>query len=129
MPSRTQVAKYLASELKSGATSRKELINTVGGWLKATGQTKDIEHLVQSVSDALEDEGYIFAKVYTATELNERLKTQVEKFIKSTFSAIYVEAEYIIDRKLIGGIKIQTASGTLDDSVAGKLNRMLENIA
>lgn len=129
MSSRTHVAQFLAHKLIDADTSeRSVIIAQTASWLKFHGQTKSVNHLVQDVALALADTGYLYAKVTTARELTPKQKTMIESFIARTFSASYVEAEYHIDRALIGGIKIETAHGTLDDSVQGKLNRMLENI-
>lgn len=129
MPSRTQVARFLAKELpKANAQDRQILINKTANWLKSNGQAKSVEHLVQDVANALADTGYVFATVITAHDLSVGQKDKVESFIKSQLSATTVEANYKVDTALIGGIRIETAKGTFDDSVQGKLNRMLENI-
>lgn len=129
MPSRTQVARYLAKELpKVKGQDRLVLMAKTANWLKDNGQAKNIDHLIQDIANELADTGYVFATVSTARGLNSSQKVKVEQFIKIQLSADEIEAVYDVDPTLIGGIKIQTAKGTLDDTVQGKLNRMLENI-
>lgn len=129
MPSRTQVARYLAKELPTATgQERQALIAKTANWLKNNGQAKNIDHLVQDIASALTDTGYVFATVTTAREMSASQKSSVEAFIKKQLSAQNTEVVYKVDRGLIGGITIETAKGTFDNSVQGKLNRMLENI-
>lgn len=129
MPSRTQVARYLAKKLPNASgAERAELIAKTANWLKANGQTKDIDRLVQDVAGSLADNGYIFATVTSARELSAGEKSEISSYIKTRLSADSTEVVYTVEPSLIGGIKIQTAKGTLDDSVQGKLTTMVENI-
>ena len=129
MPSRTQVARYLAKQLPTATPQeRQALMAKTANWLKNNNQSKNIDHLIQDIANALADSGYVFATITSARELTPAQKGSVQTFVKKQLDAQDTELVYRVDPGLIGGITIETPKGTLDDSVRGKLNRMLENI-
>ncbi len=68
-------------------------------------------------------ENKIVAKVYYAAELSEEQKTALnKKLCKLTQKT--VEAVYIEDKSLIGGIKVEVDGKTLDGSVSARLNKV-----
>ena len=65
----------------------------------------------------------VTATVYYAEELDEKQKLAlVEKLSKRTGKT--VQAVYVQDASLIGGIKVQLGDTVLDGSVAGRLNEI-----
>jgi len=74
-----------------------------------------------------EHDRVVYAVVASATELTDDQKRRiVEKIAQATNRTI--EAEYEIDPKLIGGVKVTYDNYALDGTSRGQLNRMKSNI-
>lgn len=59
-------------------------------------------------------------KVYTAMEISEEIKAKIEEFIKVKAGKDY-EADYRIQKDLIGGVKIEIGDVVYDGTVCRRL--------
>jgi F-type H+-transporting ATPase subunit delta len=74
-----------------------------------------------------EDEGVILAVVSSALELSAtEKKALINKLNKSLGKTI--EAEYVIDPALLGGVKVTYGTNVLDGTVRGALNQLRERL-
>ena len=130
MLTRSKTAKYLASKLATGnKQERQKAVNEVASWLVSTKRTREIKFLEQDTAKFLaDDKSYVFAKITTARELSDSQKQDIASKIKNKFSAHTVEPLFLVDKSLIGGIKIEVPDGVLDGSVKRRLVKLFENI-
>ncbi|MBP7820582.1 F0F1 ATP synthase subunit delta [Candidatus Saccharibacteria bacterium] len=130
MPSRTQTAQYLATQIKSGdPKARKIAIDRAAAWMKNAGRSKELKYLSLDVAKVLADEsGYYFAKVSTANPLSSSEQKNVTESLKKKMNAEKMEVVFLCDESLIGGIKIELPEGMLDSSVKRSLAKLVENI-
>ncbi|MBP5256826.1 MAG: ATP synthase F1 subunit delta [Mycoplasma sp.] len=66
-------------------------------------------------------------KVYVPFELEENLHTKLKDALENFYKS-KINIEYHIDNHLIGGIKIETDSGSIDNTYQSKLKNLKESI-
>ncbi len=75
-----------------------------------------------------EDENNIYpVQVYTPLKLDAQIKKEILKSLEKKFGG-KVDAEFILDKSLIGGILIKYKSTYYDGSISGALNKLKEKI-
>lgn len=80
--------------------------------------------LLKTYHRLLKDElGKSRAVIESATTLDQATKTQVAADLKKKYGD-QVDAEFVVNGDLIGGMKITIGSDVLDGSVAGRINRL-----
>lgn len=126
MATRTQIARNLAEGITSG--DRSTAITSAAAWLSAKGKTRQAEYLARDVAWILEREGYVFARVTAAKPLSEAARSSVMAYIKKASNAKEVELEIIVDPTVIGGVRIETPSSTLDDTVIYRLQALVREV-
>ncbi|WP_028784103.1 F0F1 ATP synthase subunit delta [Thalassobacillus devorans] len=80
-----------------------------------------IEHFIEKVNDA---KGIAEAKVYSVRELSEEEKLQISHVFAKKIGKNTLNITNIIDRSILGGIKIRIGNRIYDGSVSGKLERI-----
>ena len=96
----------------------------MAGYLFYTKQTRSINLLVRDIENALLDKGVLVAKVVSVYDLADSVKKQIDAFLLDESGANSVQAQYSIDKDLIGGIQISTPQAILDTSIKNKLQRL-----
>lgn len=86
----------------------------------------DIESMVDEfVKLRRESAGVLFATVTSAIEMDEKQRAALIDSLKKK-SGANVEAQFNVDPKLIGGVKIAYGNHLIDGSARGKLNQIGE---
>lgn len=125
MPSRLQVATYVADELSQG---RKTAVRSAAAWLLERGRSREARYLARDVATVLADRGHVLVKVVTARPLDAEAKAAIESFIKRETGAKELEMETAVDATLIGGLVIELPGASLDASVRAKLDKFVEGM-
>lgn len=88
------------------------------------GHIEEVFDCINEYKNLLNDyENKIVAKVYYASELSNTQKAALNNKL-SELTKKTVEAVYIEDKTLIGGIKVEVDGKTLDGSVSARLNKV-----
>lgn len=100
-------------------------------YLKLLTETNRIEHLISSIEEykALlnASEKVYSAKVTSAQELSEEEKSNLIKKL-SKVKGGRIEAEYLVDEKLIGGVIVEIEGTVMDGSLRRRLQQVKEVI-
>ncbi|SEA69475.1 F-type H+-transporting ATPase subunit delta [Thalassobacillus cyri] len=80
-----------------------------------------IDHFIVKVNDA---KGIAEAKVYSVRELSEDEKLQISQVFAKKIGKNTLKVTNIIDRSILGGIKIRIGNRIYDGSISGKLERI-----
>ena len=119
MPTRMQVAHYLSENLDG--PRRKEAIKQVAAWLVKNGKSRQAEYLSRDAAYILTNDGYVTATITTARPLEQQAQKAVKAYLVKTCDAKEVELVLKVDPAVIGGIRIETPIGTLDETVKQRL--------
>lgn len=130
MLTRSKTARYLASQLVSDDHNNgQRAIKEVAAWLVSNKRQREVKFLEQDIAKYLQEEnGYILAKVTTASALSNEQQQEVAESLKRKFQANFVETDFKVDQRLIGGIKIELPDGVLDNTIRRSLAKLIENI-
>lgn len=124
--SRRTLARYAADSLVAGH-SVKELASQLSAVLIATKRSGQAGELIEDIAYELEDRGlYASATLTSATTLSETLKAELEKFIKSATGVSSVAIEEKLDKSVIGGVRIETAKHSFDQTIKRRLTDIRE---
>ncbi len=124
--SRRALARYAADQLL-GSSESKDLARQLAAVLIATRKTGQADLLISDISWELEARGKSAnATVTSATELSEKLRTQIKAFIKKSAKVEDLSLEERIDESVIGGVRIETAAHSWDKTIANQLNNLRE---
>lgn len=122
--SRRQVIAALINMLETGKSVR-QVARTLAAYLVETRQTRNAELYIRDFElAAAERLGVTAAYVYSASELSDKVRKQVEQLVKAKSGTKAVEMVEKIKPELIGGIIIKTADAELDGSVRTKLRNL-----
>lgn len=124
--SRRQLAKYAVDELVKGISSA-VLAKHLGAVLVSTKRANQGEQLIEDVRFELEARGlWTRGVITTAFPLDNQLKTELDKFIRNSSKVNAVEINEIIDKTVIGGIRIDTAGRSWDHTIKRRLTDIRE---
>ena len=76
----------------------------------------------------LTDKNIVKATVFSAKELNANQTKEVIKALEVRYSGKKIEAEYIINPELIGGIRVLVNNESVDLSLKASLDKLKESI-
>ena len=119
--SRRQIASYVASALLEG---KSEVVQQLAAYLVAERRTSEAEMLVRDIEKSLEEHGTVVAHLESAHELDVSQRQAVESLLKNHFDASQVFVDTTIDKDLLGGVVVSTASNQLDASLRRNINRL-----
>lgn len=71
---------------------------------------------------------YLHAEVTSARKLSATTKKSLESFLKKKCKAKTVDAVYLVDERLIGGVKVVTPLGMIDVSIARQLHSLTQRM-
>jgi F-type H+-transporting ATPase subunit delta len=75
-----------------------------------------------------EKKGIINAKVYTSTPLKEDFKNTIKSALKNKYKSKEALLKEIIDKSILGGIKIEVGDEVIDMTVLGRLTKLQEHL-
>lgn len=129
MKNRTHVAQFAADAIRTGSTSRSDLVAMLAAWLIDTKSTRQAEYLVQDIAKKLANEGYIFISVTSAHPLSAETKQAILSYVQQYFAqSVHVEMAEVLDPGVIGGVQIDTPYGSLDATVKRKLIQIVKGV-
>ncbi|MEK7219375.1 MAG: F0F1 ATP synthase subunit delta [Patescibacteria group bacterium] len=74
------------------------------------------------------EEGNLVAKVSSVEALDHKTKIHLEQFLKKRYSAKEVTLVLSLDKKLLGGIKMETNDEVIDLSIKNKVKKLQEHL-
>jgi F0F1-type ATP synthase delta subunit len=124
--SRRQLARYGADQLLAGQS-----VSKVGKYLAAAlieaKKINQSELLLSDIAWELERRGKVSnATATTATPLTDKLRQELESFIKKSVHVSETALHEVIDKDVIGGIRIDTATRAWDKTIAKELTDIRE---
>lgn len=124
--SRRTLARYAADQLLANQ-SPKKVAEQLGAVLVASKRAGQAGQLIEDIAYELENRGVMaLAEIASATKLDDKLKVELEKFIKKAAAVDQVEIEERVDESLIGGVRIETAKRSFDQTIKRRLTDIRE---
>jgi F-type H+-transporting ATPase subunit delta len=124
--SRRALANWAAEQLVDGK-SAKSVAKHLAAVLQQSAMTNQVEFLMNDIAWELEQQKALaVGKVITANDLSRQLEQALANQIQKATGAKEVVIEKSIDKSVIGGLRIETASNVWDATVARKLSELKE---
>ncbi len=124
--SRRSLARYGANQLLRGVPARVVAKHLAAALIDSQHQ-KEAELLLADISYEPQSRGHLTAAtVTTASQLSESLRAEIASLVKKSSKVKQVILTEQIDKKIIGGVRIETAERTWDKTVIGQLNKLRE---
>jgi len=126
--SRRQLASYAVNVLTEGLDTGKLPTNLAAAMINS-GRQKEVGLLLADIDQQLEDRGLLArAHVTAAHSLPERLSTELEKQIKAQAGVKAVDLVVQVDKEQLGGVKVETASHSWDNTIRKRLDTIREAV-
>ncbi|MDO8659236.1 MAG: F0F1 ATP synthase subunit delta [Candidatus Parcubacteria bacterium] len=84
-----------------------------------------LSHLTKIIN---KEAGVLVAKVSSVEALDHKMKIYLEQFLKKTYSAKEVTLLEILDKKLLGGLRLEVNDEVMDLSVKNKVKKLQEHL-
>ena len=121
--SRRVLARYIATELQAGK-SRADVVQSLAAYVVEHRLHNQLELILADVASNLAALGNVEATVTTAQPLTEDLRKELTEYVKRIENAEKVTLNETVDKRLLGGVVVETPSKRFDASVATKLKRL-----
>ena len=119
---RSELAEVIAHKTMS-ITDKDGLAKSVAAYLAEHNEQIDLQSLMRDVMQLRLEMGYVEAKVLSAHELNTEVINDIKTLLSQHFpNAKSIKLDFVVDPKIVGGVKIELPRETLDLSVRYKLN-------
>jgi len=126
--SRRLLARFAVDQLVSGAPVNR-LAQELAASLIAGKKPAQADLLISDIAWELEQRGQQSNVVVTsANELTEELRRQIKSLVKSANQVDSVHLDEVIDKSVIGGVRIDSPSKTWDRTVQRELMQIREAI-
>lgn len=124
--SRRQLASYAADQLLAKSKPSK-LARELAAILVASKRQNQAELLAHDIGWELEHRGKVAnATVTSARSLSEQLLKQITAHVKKATGSEQVIINEVVDPKVIGGVRIDTANRSWDKTLRRKLTELQE---
>lgn len=124
--SRRQLAEYAADQLLTGESARK-IAASLAAVLVESKRASEVDLLLQDIAWELEVRGKVAnANITSANALTDTLRKELTQFIKKATKVEQVNLDENIDKSVIGGVRIETATHAWDKTIATKLMQIRE---
>jgi F-type H+-transporting ATPase subunit delta len=125
---RRKVARFALDEIGRG-TQPKKVASALAAELVETKRINEAKLLISDIAELAENDGQSAQVVVSsAHELKNRQLEEIGDILKKQLGVSSVVVENRVDKNLIGGLKIDTATRSIDKSVARQLNIIKEQI-
>lgn len=84
-----------------------------------------LSHLTKIIN---KEEGTIVAKVSSVEALDHKTKIHLEQFLKKRYTAKEVTLVEVLEKKLLGGLRLEVNDEVLDLSVKNKVKKLQEHL-
>ncbi len=116
---RKQLAATIAGQI--GKLPERKLAKSIAAYLIAERQTKDIESLLRDVKKLrAERQGLVEADVTSAFPLSSSIKREIKKILEADKLLL----NEIIDKNVLGGVRVESNDLLLDLTVRSRLNQL-----
>lgn len=119
---RSKIAEVIAGRSKQ--VDSKLLAKDVAAYLMSVKRTNDLDSLMRDIQQLRADQGIIEVNALASHELSSNsiseIKTKIKKYYPEAKTII---VNPIIDKEIIGGVRLSLANEQLDLSVRSKLNK------
>lgn len=124
--SRRALAYWAADQLTAGKSAA-SVAKHLAAVLKQAGMSGQVDFLINDIIWELEQrQALTVGKVTSARALSKQLQTALSAQIKKITGAKDVVLENKVDKSVIGGLRVETASRVWDGTVARKLTELKE---
>lgn len=125
--SRRQLAKYAVQQLASGQS--KLLAEKLAASLISANRANQADLLIDDIKSHLERQALaVEVEVTSAHVISSATLAKITAYLKRLTNTPQINITTKIDKKLIGGVKIQTANRVWDLSIKKKLETLKESI-
>lgn len=122
--SRRALARYAADRLLEGAEAH-DVAKHLAAVLIESQRQKQVDLLLADIDYELQRRGRLAAAtVTTATVLSADLRDEIALLVKRSAKVQQVILTEQIDKRIIGGLRIETAERTWDKTVTSLLNKL-----
>ncbi|MEX0881509.1 MAG: F0F1 ATP synthase subunit delta [Candidatus Saccharimonadales bacterium] len=124
--SRRRLAKYAVDELSNNRPI--SVVSTrLAAALTASNRQKEVDLLLSDISQELEERGLLaIASLTSASPLSEKFKHELTLQLKKLTGVKEIILQEEVDKDLIGGLKVETASRTWDKTLKRELSKIKE---
>jgi F0F1-type ATP synthase delta subunit len=124
--SRRELSGWATDQLMAGKPA-KDVAKHLAAVLQESKMQGQVDFLISDIKWELEQrKALVVGRVTSANALSKRLQDALIGQIKQATSSKDVVLENKIDKSVIGGLKVETASRVWDDTVARKLSELKE---
>lgn len=124
--SRRTLAIYAADQLLLGVSAKK-VAGSLAAGLMESGRGAEVEFLLGDIAAELEGRGELtVAKITTASPLPAELRAQLVTKVKKNTRTKGMLIDEVVDKTVIGGIRIETAGKVWDRTISRKLADLKE---
>ena len=97
--------------------------------LKKNGFLRKTENIIKKFTEIYNKENKVItAKIFTSRKMEDENVKKITKIIKEKYQVREVELEMTIDKDLKGGIKIIIREEIIDNSIAGRLEKLRKEL-
>lgn len=118
--SRRSVARYVARRLEAG-DSATSLARLVAAFLIDTRRTHELDSLIDDISVALAEGGYVNGIVTVTHALSESVVEELKHFTKHVTKASDVFLTTEVDPAVLGGFRLSLPGSELDTTIKSQL--------
>lgn len=118
--SRRKISQYISNRLVDGC-DKTDLVNRLAAFLVENHRTKELELVVKDIESELMNRGIVVARLTSAFDLLSDTKDVIANMIKRETGADNVQLSEFIDKKVLGGIKLEIPGMQYDNTIARKL--------
>ena len=121
--SRRVLARHIAAELQAGK-NKKAVVQSLAAYVVEHRLHSQLELILADVASNLADLGHVEATVTTVQPLTDDLRKDLISYIKAIENVSDVTLNEAVDKKILGGVIIETPRKRFDASVSTKLKRL-----
>lgn len=126
MGRRSNLAEYIVNNLADNVSSKK-LAKNVAEYLLENKKVSDLESVMRDVVNLRTTKGFVEVDAYSAYKLSDKALSEIRSIVKKHFANVkQVVVNNLIDKDLVGGVKLYIGSDRLDLSIKNKLNKFRE---
>lgn len=119
--SRRALARYATNQILNGVPAKK-VGQSLSAALVTSGKAHQADQLMDDIKQEFEDRGILASAVATsARPLSANVKSSLKAQLKKVAKVKEVSLSEVLDTSVLGGVRIETANHTWDETIAAKL--------